>query len=104
MPKIDKKRPIFANIEVNFFILFVIRFVYLIFIFTTTMPFKLIYFYPRNLFMFKVTETYFGRKLEILRIFVEQFTYEGCQKSSWTPMIIASNESDFDIRYYFSLK
>ena len=30
--------------------------------------------------------------------------YEGCQKSSWTPMIIASNEPDFDIHYYFSLK
>ena len=24
-------------------------------------------------------------------------TYEGCQKSSWTPMIKASNEPDFDI-------
>ena len=30
--------------------------------------------------------------------------YEGCQKSSWTPMIKASNEPDFDIYYYISLK
>ena len=30
--------------------------------------------------------------------------YEGCQKSSWTPMIIASNEPYFDIHYYISLK
>ena len=77
--KIDIKRPIFANIEVNFSIYFVIRFVHLISIFTTTMPFKLIYFYPQDTFMVrvKVTETYFGRKMEILRIFVKQFTYIG---------------------------
>ena len=31
-------------------------------------------------------------------------TYEGCQKSSWTHMIEASNEPDFDIHYYISLK
>ena len=30
--------------------------------------------------------------------------YEGCQKSSWTPMIKASNEPDFDIHYFISLK
>ena len=59
---------------------FSITFVYLIFIFTTTMPFKLIYFYPPDTFMVKVkvTETLiFGRKLEILRIFVNQFSYFG---------------------------
>ena len=28
--------------------------------------------------------------------------YEGCQKSSWTPMIEASNEPDFDIHSYLS--
>ena len=31
-------------------------------------------------------------------------TYEGCQESSWTHMITASNVPDFDIHYYFSLK
>ena len=30
--------------------------------------------------------------------------YEGCQESSWTHMITASNVPDFDIHYYFSLK
>ena len=30
--------------------------------------------------------------------------YEGCQESSWTPMIKASDESNFDIQYYVSLK
>ena len=30
--------------------------------------------------------------------------YEGCQESSWTPIIKASNEHDFDIHYYISLK
>ena len=30
--------------------------------------------------------------------------YEGCQKSSWTLMIKASNEPDSDIHFYFSLK
>ena len=30
--------------------------------------------------------------------------YEGCQKSSWTHMIEASNEPEFDIYYYISLK
>ena len=46
------------------------------------MSFKLIYFYPKDTFMVKVkvTETYFGRKLEILRIFVKQFTYLGYNK------------------------
>ena len=29
--------------------------------------------------------------------------YEGCQKSSWTPLVKASNEPDFDIYYYISL-
>ena len=60
--KNDMKRPIFANIEVNVSIFFVIRFVYLIFTFTITMPFKLINFYPQDTFMVKVkvTETYFG--------------------------------------------
>ena len=59
----------------KFLNIFVIRFVYLIFICTTTMPFKLIYFYPQDTFMVKVkvTETYLGRKLEILRIFVKWF-------------------------------
>ena len=59
---IDMKQPIFANIEVNFSIFFVIRFVYLIVTFTITMPFKLIYFHPQDTFMVKVkvTETYFG--------------------------------------------
>ena len=37
--------------------LVVIRFVYLFFIFTTTMPFKLIYFYPPDTFMVKVKVT-----------------------------------------------
>ena len=32
------------------------------------------------------------------------FKYEGCQESSWTPMIKASNEPNFDIHYYASLK
>ena len=32
------------------------------------------------------------------------YMYEGCQKSSWTPMIKASNEPDLDIHYYISLK
>ena len=43
------------------------------------MLFKLIYVYPQDTFMVKVkvTEIYFGRKLEILRIFVKQFTYLG---------------------------
>ena len=31
-------------------------------------------------------------------------TYEGCQESSWTHMITASNVPDFDIHYYFLLK
>ena len=30
--------------------------------------------------------------------------YEGCQESSWTHMITASNVPDFDIHYNFSLK
>ena len=81
MQKIDinRERRIFANIKVTFLIFFVIRFVYLIFIFKPTMPLKLIYFYPQDIFMVKVkvTETYFGRKLEILRIFVKQFTHLG---------------------------
>ena len=34
----------------------------------------------------------------------KQRIYEGCQESSWTPMIKASNEPDFDIHYYISLK
>ena len=32
------------------------------------------------------------------------FIYEGCQKSSWTLMIKASNEPEFDLHYYISLK
>ena len=66
-----------VKVTKQFLHIFVIRFVYLIFIITTTMPFKLIYFYPKDTFMVKVkvTETYFGRKTEILRIFVKQFTY-----------------------------
>ena len=30
--------------------------------------------------------------------------YEGCQESSWTPIVKASNEPDFDIHHYISLK
>ena len=32
------------------------------------------------------------------------YMYEGCQKSSWTPIVKASNEPDFDIYYYISFK
>ena len=35
---------------------------------------------------------------------LNRFQYEGCQKSSWTLMIKASNEPDFDIHFYISLK
>ena len=66
-------------IEVNFSLFFVIRFVYLICIFTTTMPFLTDIFFPQDtfIFKFKLTETYFGQKLENLRIFVNQCTYLG---------------------------
>ena len=55
--EIDLKLPIFANIYVNFSIFFMIWFVYLIFIFTTTMPFNLIYFHTPNTFKVKVMVT-----------------------------------------------
>ena len=34
---------------------------------------------------------------------VPRSVYEGCQKSSWTLMIKASNEPEFDLHYYISL-
>ena len=43
------------------------------------------------------------KKMLIFR-FVGIFEYEGCQESSWTPIVKASNEPDFDIHHYISLK
>ena len=47
-----------------------------------------------------------ARHLEYVGITLESMhilKYERCQKSSWTPMIKASNEPDFDIHYYIGL-
>ena len=54
---------------------------------------------------------YFSKKGFFSSTYLIQFmkrganqSYEGCQESSWTHMITASNVPDFDIHYYFSLK
>ena len=55
-----------------------IWFVHKIFIYATLMPFKLKYFFPSDNFKVKATDfffTFFGCKLEILTIFVNQFLF-----------------------------
>ena len=41
---------------------------------------------------------------DLKRFQLDKHRYEGCQESSWTPIIKASNETDFDIYHYISLK
>ena len=52
-------------------------------------------------------DLYYNRLLKPVKQFFlcrTLYIYEGCQKSSWTPIIKASNGPEFDIHYYISLE